>query len=202
MAAMENASQSPATRMLIQAREGDRAAADDLFRLVYDELHRLAEQQRGRWVGNHTMNATALVHEAYLKLVGDDFMAAGSRGHFFALASKAMRHILINYAKAQRRQKRGGDAPKLSLDEVLSAGVDAEIELSDERAEHLALLDDALARLEQVSPRQSQVVECRFFGGLSVPETAEALDLSPATVKRDWAVARAWLFREMKGAGL
>jgi RNA polymerase sigma factor (TIGR02999 family) len=184
--------------MLEQVRAGDREAADALFEVVYGELHGLAERQRRAWHGDYTLNATALVHEAYLKLVDHEHLDANNRAHFFALAARAMRHILINYAKAQRRQKRGGDVPKVSLEDAPLRALEDQLILSSERADQLVLLETALTHLERHSPRQSRVVECRFFGGMSVPETAAALDLSPATIKRDWSVARAWLFREMQ----
>jgi RNA polymerase sigma factor (TIGR02999 family) len=186
------------TRILLRAEAGERDAVDELFRAVYDELHLLAGRQRRRWGRDHTMNTTALVHEAYLKLVNAERLEAGSRAHFFAIASRAMRQILMNYAKSKRRQKRGGDAPRVSLDELAEAPFPGP-ELSGGEAELLLELDDALRRLEALSERQSRVVECRFFGGLSIPETATVLGASPATVKRDWALAQAWLYRELEG---
>lgn len=186
------------TRILLRAEAGDRDAVDALFRCIYDELHLLARRQRRRWSGDHTMNTTALVHEAYLKLVNAERLEAGSRAHFLAIAARAMRQILINHAKAKRRQKRGGSAPPISLDALVEAPLPGPA-LSPEQAELLLDLEDALKRLESLSERQSRVVECRFFGGLSIPETAAALGTSPATVKRDWSLAQAWLFRELKG---
>ena len=188
------------TRLLHQAHEGAPGAADALFGHVYDELTVLARRQRARWSGNETLDTRALVHEAYLKLVdGADPISAEGRMHFFALASRAMRHILSNYARDRRRLKRGGDRPHLALDDAptLAAGASA---LVDEGADVLVALDEALAQLERISPRQARVVECRFYGQMSVPETAAALEVSPATVKRDWAVAQAWLHREVERA--
>jgi RNA polymerase sigma factor (TIGR02999 family) len=141
------------------------------------------------------MNATAIVHEAYLKLVEAGAIPSESRGHFFAVAAKAMRHVLCNYTRDRKRLKRGGGAPHVPIDAELEA---ISLELPNEHAHELAGLDQALRRLEQTNERQGRVVECRFFGGMSIEETASALGLSPATVKRDWAMARAWLYREMK----
>jgi RNA polymerase sigma factor (TIGR02999 family) len=183
------------TGLLQAAGRGDRQALDALLPLVYEELRLLARRQRSRWRGDLTMNATAIVHEAYLKLVAQSAIASESRGHFFAVASKAMRHILCNYARDRRRLKRGGGAEHVTIDE----GFDAlPTDMSEEHAEELTALDAALERLEQTNERQSRVVECRFFGGMSIEETAAALGISPATVKRDWTMARAWLYREIQ----
>lgn len=176
---------------------GDRAALDALFPLVYEELSRLAHRQRRRWSGDFTLTTTALVHEAYLKLAGQRQLPTESRAHFLGIASRAMRHILCNYARDRRRQKRGGDRPHLPLDQVEAADGRA-LDLSADQADRLAGLDEALRRFEQVAERQCRVVECRFFGGMSVEETAAALGVSPRSVKRDWAFARAWLLREMQ----
>src|SRR5262245_25749692 len=184
------------TQLLHAAQSGDRTSHEALFPLVYKELHALASAQRRRWHGDLTLNATALVHEAYIKLVDQTGMAAESRGHFFAVAAKAMRHILCNYARDRQRLKRGGGAQHVTLDVALDAIPAAAWE---EQADQLAALDDALHQLSEVSERQSRIVECRFFGGMSIEETAAALDLSPATVKRDWTMARAWLYRELRG---
>ena len=190
--------QATVTRLLAELQDGDRQAVDRLFGVVYGELRELARRQRRRWHGDYTLNTTALVHEAYLKLVDQERIGTDGREHFYALASKAMRHVLSNYAKRQRAQKRGGDLPKLSLESAKLDKLEGELVMTDERAEALAALDDALARLEGAHPRQAQVVECRFYGGMTVEETAAALATSPATVKRDWAVAQAWLYREMQ----
>jgi RNA polymerase sigma factor (TIGR02999 family) len=186
------------TDILRNAESGDREAVDALFRAVYDELHVLARRQRRRWQGEPSLNTTALVHEAYLKLVNADRLAAGSRAHFFAIAARAMRQILVNYALAARAQKRGGDVPRVALDALADALL-AGPSLSLDQVDLLVRLDDALKRLASLSERQSRVVECRFFAGMSIPETAVALDTSAATVKRDWSVAQAWLFRELTG---
>jgi RNA polymerase sigma factor (TIGR02999 family) len=182
-------------RLLGQMRGGDDAAVDQLFALLYGELKELAHRQRLRWRDDYTLNTTALVNEAYLKLVGQASVEVESRAHFSALAARAMRHILCNYARDRRALKRGGGLERLPLDE--RAVLAAPSSLSPEPAERLVALDDALSRLEKVDPRQSKVVECRFFGGLTVEETATAIGVSPRTVKRDWAVAQAWLNREM-----
>jgi RNA polymerase sigma factor (TIGR02999 family) len=183
------------TRLLGQLHDGNEAVLDDVFALLYEELRVLADRQRRRWQGDDTLNTTALVHEAYLKLVGQARIGVESRAHFFALAAKAMRHILCNYARERRTQKRGGGLERLPLDEW-KAPPD-QFGFSREQADALAALDDALRRLEQVDPRQSKVVECRFFGGLTIEETAKAIGISPRTVRRDWLVAQAWLHREM-----
>ena len=179
------------TRLLEALQDGGTApenTRDELYRRVYDELHRLARHHRGCWQGSETLNATALVHEAYIKLVGGEGGYA-SRAHFMAVASKAMRQVLYTYAERQSAQKRGGNASPLSLDEAALVPM--------QRAESVLALGDALARLESVDARAAEVVECRFFGGLSVEETAEALGTSPRTVARDWAMARAWLYGEL-----
>ena len=182
--------------LLEAAAAGDGEALNALFPLVYDELSLLAHRQRRRWDGDFTLTTTALVHEAYLKLAGQRQLPAESRAHFLAVAAKAMRHILCNYARDRHRQKRGGGMRQVELE---SAGrVLAQLELTDGQTDQLAALDEALRRFEQVAPRQSRVVECRFFGGMNVADSAAALGLSPRTVKRDWNFARAWLRREMQ----
>lgn len=182
---------SPAhiTGVLQAIRSGDRGAVDDLFRVVYDELQRIAHRQRLRWKGDETMNTTALVHEAYLKLVKQEEVDWHDRAHFYAVAATAMRHILINYAELRMAEKRGGGSPHVPLDEANP--------ISEEGAEDLLALNEALERLKEIDPRQSRVVECRFFAGLGIHETAEALGVSHATIERDWALARAWLRRAL-----
>ena len=182
------------TALLVAAREGDRSALDALFPLVYDELHRLAKAQRRRWRGHYTVNTTALVHEAYLKLVRQEQVDWKERGHFFALAAKAMRQILSDYARKQQTAKRGGDVDKVSLDDVAPVAANP---VPPDAADELIALDEALKKLERMNERQSRVVECRFFAGLPVRETAAVLDVSTATVKRDWRLASAWLRREI-----
>jgi RNA polymerase sigma factor (TIGR02999 family) len=176
---------------------GDPEALNALFPLVYDELSRLAHRQRQQWDGDLTLNTTALVHEAYLKLAGQARIPTESRAHFLAVAAKAMRHILCNYARDRRRQKRGGGLPHVALEPA--GDLEApDLGLSADQTDRLATLDDALRRFEQVAPRQSRVIECRFFGGMNVEDTAAALGMSPRSVKRDWSFARAWLRRDMQ----
>jgi RNA polymerase sigma factor (TIGR02999 family) len=189
--------------LLQSLASGDREALNALFPLVYGELSRLAHRHRQRWDGDLTLNTTALVHEAYLKLAGQRQLPAGSRAHFLALAAQAMRHILCNYARDRRRQKRGGAEPHLSLDapgghEEADGRTAVGLELSPDQTDRLAALDEALRRFERVAERQCRVVECRFFAGMSVEDTAAALGVSPRSVKRDWSFARAWLRREMR----
>lgn len=169
--------------------ELDERTHDQLFAHVYEELYRAARQQRARWKGNETLNATALVNEAYLKLVGYDGTYE-NRGHFLAVASRAMRHLLISYAQRQNSQKRGDGVKNLPLDEALL--------IPEYRGEELLALDEALDRLKVVDPRASQVVEFRIFGGLSAEETADALGVTRRTVTRDWSAARAWLYGELR----
>jgi RNA polymerase sigma factor (TIGR02999 family) len=194
---MEHPSQQEVTRLLEAFQRGDRAALDALFPLVYEELRALAHRQRQRWHGDETLDTTALVHEAYLKLVDQSRASWESRAHFLATAAKAMRHILMNYARDRRAQKRGGDQPKLSL-EALGEDFDGVIALSDDNAELLMALDAALKNLEQMNARQSRIVECRFFGGLTIDETAAALGISTASVSRGWALAQVRLFQDVQ----
>lgn len=196
---MADRAQTTVTRLLGELRSDNPEAFRELFPLVYHELLELAHRQRRRWHGDNTMGTTALVHEAYLKLVDQEKVAAETRVHFFALAAKAMRHILCNYARGRQAKKRGGDVEKVSLADRTEVPDQLPM-FSEEQAERLAALDVVLQRLEQVNPRRSQVVECRFFGGMTVDDTAAALGISPRTVKRDWAVAQAWLHREMNEA--
>ena len=174
------------TRLLHDLKQGRRAAFDELLPQVYDELRRVAHFQLRNERADHTINTTALVHEAYLKLVDRRQMDWQSRAHFYAVAAMAMRQILVSYARRRKADKRGGGAVHVAFDEALGA-------FSDERAEELLALDEALVRLEAINPRHVRIVECRFFGGLTVVETAEALGVSPITVKRGWGMARAWL---------
>jgi RNA polymerase sigma factor (TIGR02999 family) len=180
---------SEITQLLLQLTLGRREALDRLMPVVYDELRSVAQAQLRRERPGHTLNTTALVHEAYLKLINVREVQWRDRAHFFAMAARLMRRILIDYARARKRDKRGGDVVPVTLEETLA--------VSGDRADDLVALDDALARLEQISDRQCRVVEFRCFAGLSVEETAEVLETSPATVKRDWAFARAWLNREL-----
>ncbi len=184
------------TRLLGELKSGDNDVLGDLFPLIYEELHDLAHVQRRHWVGDHTLNTTALVHEAYIKLVNQSEMKWDSRSHFYGVASKAMRHLLVNYAESRKRQKRGGEVKKISLENDFMPQDDL-FSLADDRLDMLITLNDALKQLALRSERQASIVECRFFGGMSIEETANALNLSPATVKRGWAVAKTWLYKEM-----
>jgi RNA polymerase sigma factor (TIGR02999 family) len=177
------------TRLLAAISDGDRAAWDTLFPLVYERLRDVARRQLRREREGHTLTTTDLVHEAYFSLVGSQAMDWANRAHFLAVAARAMRQVLINYARARATAKRGGQRDRADLDvDVLPAT------LPDEQ---LLALDEALRRLESRNDRYGRVVECRFFAGMSIEETATVLNVSPATVKRDWVMARAWLHREL-----
>lgn len=177
------------TRLLHDLSHGRRESLDRLMPIVYDEMRRIARGQLRHEQAGHTLNATALAHEAYLKLLDVERVEWLDRAHFFATAARVMRRILIDYARGKRRQKRGGGAAPLPLTEAMNVPLDV--------PEDLLELDEALSRLEAVGERLCRVVECRCFGGLSVEDTAQVLGVSPATVKRDWAFARAWLNREL-----
>ena len=179
------------TRLLHEWQGGSQDALDRLIPLVYDELHTLASRQLTREWRHDRLQTTAVVNEAYLKLFGQREIDWQNRGHFFAIAAQLMRRILVDHARRQLRQKRGSGDVAVELDEGLAAP-DAPIDAVD------ALdLDRALDKLEQLDPDQARIVEMRFFGGLTVEETAAALSISPATVKREWALAKGWLFREL-----
>lgn len=187
--------------LLDAAARGDKASFDRAFALLYQELSALARAQRRRWRGNETLSTTVLVHEAYIKLAGpvnrDLGGAAGTarwegHRHFFALAAQVMRQVLVNYAQEQRAAKRGGDAERVPL-EALDHAPGDDIEAAS--ADDILLVDEALTELARRDTRQAQIVECRFFAGLSIPETANALGISAATVKRDWQLASAWLYQ-------
>jgi len=177
------------TRLLKAHTAGDSGALNDLLPLVYDELRRMAHRRMRRERAGHTFSTTALVHEAYLKLIDFDRIDWQDRNHFFAIAARVMRNVLVDYAVKRNAEKRGGDRDRVPLREGDAA---KEVDLADVLAVH-----QALKRLEEMDERQARVVECRFFGGLTIDETSEALDVSPATVGRDWRVARAWLNREL-----
>jgi RNA polymerase sigma factor (TIGR02999 family) len=185
------------TAVLQAIRHGDRSGIDRLFAAVYEELHNVSHAQRLRWRGDETMNTTALVHEAYLKLIRQEEVEWEDRAHFFAVAATVMRHILVNYAERRLAAKRGGGAVHVPLEDANPVPA--------ESAHELLALDGALQALSRANERQGRVVECRFFGGLGVEETAEALGVSRATVSRDWALASAWLRRTLEpppaGAG-
>lgn len=190
-------SRTKVTRLLARLEEGDREAFDQLFPLVYRELHGLARVQRSRWDGNETLNTTALLHEAYLKLAEQEDPSWNDRSHFLAVASRAMRQILMDYAKQQSRLKRRAGYRHVSFEEMREA-LRTPPGFTDDRLEALVALDASLERLEAANPRHSRIVECRFFGGMTIKDTAEALGVSPATVKRGWSVALAWLYRDLK----
>jgi RNA polymerase sigma-70 factor (ECF subfamily) len=178
-----------ATTMLVRMRAGDSRAADELLPLVYDELHRLASHYlRGERAG-HTLQTTALVHEAYLRLVNQERVQTGDRVYFIALAARAMRRILVDHARQRLTGKRGGGQPRIPLDDAVA--------LFESRSADLITLDDALHDLAQINRRQGSVVELRFFGGLTAEEAAEALGVTTRTVERDWRHARAWLYRAL-----
>jgi len=194
---MDESTDEEVSRLLEAVQRGDRAALDNLYALVYGELRVLAHRQRRRWDASGTLNTTALVHESYLKLVKQRTLHLQTRAHFFALAATAIRHIVSNYARDRRAGKRGAGVRTVSLTEI-GTGPAGQLPVSDDHADVLVAIDEALTRLEQVSPRQRGVVECRFFGGMSIDETAAALGVSPRTVKRDWMLAQAWLQREIE----
>jgi RNA polymerase sigma-70 factor (ECF subfamily) len=184
---------SPVTALLARARSGDASALADVFPLIYDELHRLAQQQLRREPDGHTLSPTALVHEAYMRLIDYTRTEWAGRAHFMAVAATAMRRILVDHARGHRSLKRGGALRRVSLDAVELG--------TEDRAELLVAIDDALGRLKALDARQAQVVECRFFGGMTEEETAEALGIGLRTVKRDWAKAKSWLHRELGAEG-
>ena len=195
---MSKLSHDEVTRLLEAIAEGEHDALGTLMPLMYEELHALAHRQRRRWQGDHTLNTTALIHEAYLKLVGQERASWANRAHFLAVAARAMRHILINYSRDRRAQKRGGsDLPVVSLEE-LGARFQEGIAVEDDNADLLIAVDEALEKLERINPRQSRIVECRFFGGMTIEETATALGISTATVSRGWATAQARLYQELR----
>jgi RNA polymerase sigma factor (TIGR02999 family) len=178
---------SEVTQLLMKWRHGDRTALDRLIPLVYEELRRLASHYMRRERPDHTLQTSALVNEAYVRLVAHRDMRWQNRAHFVAVAAQAMRHILIDHARRRRYAKRGAGSPKVSLDEAAV--------VFQEQAADLVALDDALTDLARVDVRKSQIVELRYFGGLSVEETAEVLGISPVTVMRDWSTAKAWLLK-------
>jgi RNA polymerase sigma factor (TIGR02999 family) len=182
--------QGEVTRLLLAWNQGDQSAIERLMPLVYDELRRLAERHFRRERVGHTLQPTAVVHEAYFRLVDQTRVTWKNRGHFFAVASQAMRRILVDYARARAADKRGGGEKRVTL-----AAVEAALEPSGEL--DLLALDEALTRLKGLDGAQAQIVELRFFGGLSIEETAEALETSPSSVKREFRSAKAWLYREL-----
>ena len=190
---MAVASQKDVTQLLQAWSEGDQAALDQLIPLVYRELHRIAKRFMGRERAGQTLQTSALINEAYLRLIEVKDAHWQNRAHFFAVSAQIMRHILVDFARARQKLKRGGQAQRVSLDGAL---VVASAYSSD-----LVALDDALTALARLDPRQSKVVELRFFGGLTEEETAEALGLSSRTVRSDWRMAKVWLLRELTKSG-
>jgi RNA polymerase sigma factor (TIGR02999 family) len=172
------------TGLLREWSDGNQEALTELLPVIYDELRRLARQYLHRERAEQTLETTALVHEAYLKLIDQRSVNWQNRAHFFAIAAQAMRRVLIDNARKRSAAKREGK--KVSLDDVAI--------ISNDKADHLLALDEALRNLEEIDPQQSKIIELRYFGGLTIEETAEATSLSPATVKREWAMARAWLY--------
>jgi RNA polymerase sigma factor (TIGR02999 family) len=177
------------TQLLGEWQDGSQEALARLMPLVYRELRAIAGRYLSRESSGHTLQSTALVHEAYMKLVGQRSARWQNRAHFFAIAAQMMRRILVDHARHQHRLKRGGSAPALLLDESVVAAPESEVDLLS--------LDDALTALARIDPRGARVVELRFFSGLTIEETAAVMEVSPGTVKRDWNTARAWLYREI-----
>ena len=184
---------APITFLLDAARDGDAAATESLFTAVYTELKVLARSHRRRWKGNQTMNTTALIHEVFIRLAGSDQSDFANRTHFFATASKAMRQILVNYARQQKALKRGGEAMVVTLDETVFS--------TDASAEELLELHQLLSELEEKNPRRAEIIVCRVFGGMTVEEVADGLSISTATVKREWRVGTANLYKKMRQNG-
>jgi RNA polymerase sigma factor (TIGR02999 family) len=187
---MAQASSENLTGLLLAWSDGDQTALEKLTPHVYAELHRLAKHYMRHENAGHTLQTSALVNEAYLRLIEADHVRWQNRSHFFAVSAHLMRRILIDFARTRQSLKRGGQACQVSLDE--------ELVVSPERGSELVALDDALKRLSTLSARQSQVVELRYFGGLNEEEVADVLKVSPRTVRHDWSVARAWLYRELR----
>ena len=187
------------TQLLVRAQEGDARAIEGVLPLLYDEMREIAAyHMRGERPG-HTLTPTALVHEAYLRLVDQERVQWQGRAHFLAVASMVMRRLLVNHARDRARQKRGGGQRVVSLSETQFGEITLPME--EDQAIGLVELDDLVTRLESFDARAARVVECRFFGGLSIEETAEALSLSPITVKRAWRLAKTWLRQELLGSG-
>ncbi len=187
--ALSSYSSSPVTELLVRWSEGDAAAREALIPVVYQELRRLA----GKCLAgqqHQTLQSTALVHEAYLRLAGQSSLRAENRAHFFAIAARLMRQILVDHARSRGADKRGSSCITLSFDEAIGLPQKSEIDL--------VALDDALNHLNMMDPRQSQIVDLRFFGGLSIEDTSQVMEISPATVKREWSIARLWLQRELR----
>lgn len=181
------------TQLLVQWKDGDRESLDRLIPLVYQELRTIAQRFLRNEKAGHTLQSTALVHEAYLRLVDQSRTNWQNRAHFFGVAATIIRNILVDHARARQASKRGGPMPALSLDEAIA--------LSPKRDLELIAVDDALINLSRLDPQQSRIVELRFFGGLTIEETAEVLDISVSTVKRDWILAKTWIGRALSNTG-
>ncbi len=195
----ERAREAPSgqvTQLLKAMRAGDAQAADDLLPLVYSELHRLAAAYMRRERADHTLQPTALINEAYLRLVGEE-IDWSSRGHFIGIAAHVMRQVLVDHARAHSAQRRAGGVNRVELDENLAAAPNVD----PNRVDEVIAIDEALGKLAAESPRQARVVELRYFGGLSVEQIASVLEIAPRSVKRDWALARIWLYRALRPAG-
>lgn len=190
---MSTMSPQEVTQLLADWGRGDKSAFDKLVPLVHEELRRIAGRQMSHERPGHTLQATALVNEAYVKLAGHDGFEWHNRAHFYAVCAQVMRHILIDHARGHARDKRGGGAVQVSLDEAIA--------VIENRADELVALDEALRFLETVDPQKGKLVELRYFGGLSIEETAEVLDISPRTVRREWRRAKAWLYRMISEGG-
>jgi len=186
---MTQASTHEVTQLLLEWSNGDKAALDKLIPLIHEELRRLAHHYMSRERPGHTLQTTALVDEAYVRLVNRKDVHWQNRAHFFAISAQLMRSILVDHARSHAYAKRGGGARKISLDETMI--------VSQQRAAEVVALDDVLKELADFDPQQSRIVELRFFGGLTIEETAEVLSLSPATIKREWSTAKAWLYHEL-----
>ena len=188
-----NPSPNDVTQLLVAWKNGDEGARDELMSVVYQELHRLAHHYMKRESAGNTLQTSALVNEAFLKLANQRDVDWRNRAHFFGIAAQMMRRILVDYARSRRYAKRGGGMRPISLEEGII--------VSQERSAELVALDEGLERLAEMDPRKSQIVELRFFGGLSIEETAEVLEVSAGTVMRDWTLAKAWLRRDMSDRG-
>lgn len=179
------------TELLLEWRQGDDAALEKLTPLVYDEIRRIAHRFMQRERSGHTLQTTALVNEAYVRLLGKQQIDWDSRAHFFAVTAQVMRHVLVDHARRRRYLKRGGEAQRVPIEDVAL--------MSDKRAGELIALDEALDRLAEMDQRKARVIELRYFGGLSLEETAAILDVSVMTVRRDWRAAKAWLYNAVRG---
>jgi RNA polymerase sigma factor (TIGR02999 family) len=187
-------SRGEVTRLLGRLRSGDAGASDQLMPLIYDELRRIAGVQMRRERPGHTLQSTAVVHEAYLRLMGEQDLDWQNRAHFFAIAAKTMRRVLLDYARQRRAGKRGGErAQKVDLEAALL--------IADDKLDDVVAMDELLGRLQEMDPQQARIVELRFFAGLNVEETAEVMGISETTVKREWRSAKAWIHGNVAGAG-